>query len=162
MPHEIADIATVEAIGGKPVPEQYRPTVVSVRVSEPGQPDRFKDVVFSAGTLRTTGTRIAKNARGEWKRKDGTFYTPDPNGKTHPPLSEFEIETFAVDPLAVIEETVSRALARGVRLSAKPDSRLQRGESDPHGILSAPTVAAKRREAADKQRADAERGRSAK
>lgn len=162
MPHEILKISTIERLHGREIPEALRPTCVEFRVFTPGEPDTFQEVVFSAGTLQTVGRRIARNARGEWKRKDGTFWAPDRNGKLHPPLEEFEMETFPVDPLQQIEETIQRLIARGqVRTRGWRVAGAVRGASDPHGILSSPGVAAERAAIAERLAARIEAKRAA-
>ncbi len=111
-------------------------------------PDRINDFLMQ---LRPTGERVVTNAQGWPKRKDGVFIDPamlDPEK----PEPEWERETFDRDLPAEMRANIEAYWGRAEEAEAggKPypanhtSPRIQRDNSDPHGVLARPDVAALR------------------
>ena len=106
-------------------------------------PDRINDFLMQ---LRPTGERVVTNAQGWLKRKDGVFVDPATLGPEKPEPA-WERETHDRDLPAEIRANIEAYWERAETKGYPADhsnSRSQRDNSDPYGVLVRPDVAALR------------------
>ena len=112
-------------------------------------PRRVNDFLMQ---LRPTGVRIVTDENGWLKLKDGVFIDPD-TLDPEKPQPEWERETFDRDLPAEMKANIEayweRAEAKGYPVD-HANASIQRDESDPHGVLARPDVAALRGAEAEK------------
>ena len=98
--------------------------------------------------LRPVGRRIVTDASGHWKRaSDGVFI--DPQTLSGDDVTEWEREDVARGVAAEIRANIEaywqRAVSRGDATGTDASNqRMQRDNTDPHGILALPDVRALR------------------
>ncbi len=141
MLYKIVEISTDKASGHTYALVHFWRRKADQKAGKP--PARINDFLMQ---LRPTGERVVTNAQGWLKRKDGVFVDPDTlnPGKPEP---EWERETIDRDLPAEIKANIEaywmRAEGKGYP-SDQADPRIQRDNSDPHGVLARPDVAALR------------------
>lgn len=133
--YKIVDLQTVQATGLLYVLVHFWEN------QNVGEPDRINDFLMQ---LRPTGERIVTNVDGWYKRlSDGVFI--DPEKLAIDDKTKWERETFDRDLPAEIKSNIEaywqRAEGKGYPAD-HTDSRIERDDSDPHGVLARADVMA--------------------
>ncbi len=107
-------------------------------------PHRVNDFLMQ---LRPTGVRVVTNAEGWPKRRSGGKFVDPATLDPDKPEPEWGRETFDRDPPTEIKANIEayweRAEAKGYPAD-HANASIQRDNSDPHGVLARPDVAALR------------------
>jgi hypothetical protein len=140
--YRIAEVSTDKASGHAFILVDFWASKADFGASKP--PVLTNDFLMQ---LRPTGQRIVTNAEGWLKRKDGVFVDPETLDDSSEPEPEWERETVDRELPAEIRANIKayweRAQVRGDR-GSKIDPRIQRNETDPHGVLARADVKALR------------------
>ncbi len=139
MIYKIVEVSTDKASGHTYVLVHFWRRKADARANKP--PRRVNDFLMQ---LRPTGVRVVTDANGWFKRKDGVFIDPE-TLDPEVPEPEWERENYDRDVPAEIRANIE---AYWERAEAKDfpaehsDPRIKRDNSDPHGVLARPDVAA--------------------
>ena len=147
MLYKIVEVSTDKASGHLYCLVHFWSRKADARANKP--PRRVNDFLMQ---LRPTGQRVVTDAQGWLKRKDGVFVDPD-TLDPEKPEPEWERETFDHDLPAEIKANIEAYWQRALIEPFPFDHtshRIQRDNSDPHGVLARPDVAALRGAEAEK------------
>ena len=142
MLYRIVEVSTDKASGHTYVLVHFWRRRADYQAGKP--PDRVNDFLMQ---LRPTGERIVTNVQGWPKRKSGGVFVDPATLGPEKPEPEWERETHDRDLPAEIKANIEAYWARAEAKGYPPDHAnvsIQRDNSDPHGVLVRPNVAALR------------------
>ncbi len=147
MVYKIVEVSTDKASGHTYVLAYFWRRRAAYQTGKPA--GRVNDFLMQ---LRPTGERIVTNVQGWPKRKSGGVFVDPATLGPEKPEPEWERETVDRDLPAEIRANIEAYWGRAEEAEAggKPypanhtSPRIQRDNSDPHGVLARPDVAALR------------------